>query len=393
MKEPEHTDPSRDKRGLSPIFMTVVALAALAPLAYFGLKQPKPPAPALLTVSLGDAVFRTEANGRIVPREEVYVRSLVSGQLVDLRVRPGDTVRKGAHLATVRIVADPVMLGEARAQVRLAEMRLAAAARELARVEPLKPGTSLSGREVAKAEDDERLARTDLEGMRERLRLIERGVSGTEDGRSTHVTATVDGVVLATPVAVGDLISDTNSYRDGTIVAVLADMSRLLFKGQIEEAHVGKLVTGMPATVRVGAFPNAPIKGTLSWISPRATVELSGAPSAPSPSTTTTITPLSSSTAGMTRFELWIDLINPTSELMRAGYTASAELTLERKQNVPVVEERALRFDRGKTFARVLRDNTRFEEREVKTGISDGIKVEIVSGLSAGDQIAVFDNQ
>jgi HlyD family secretion protein len=388
MSEVERRASDASRTGLAKVAMWLSLVLALCGGAYL-LFPKRGDAPELLTVKLGDTVFRTEATGRIVPREELFVRSLVSGQLVELRVRPGDAVKKGAHLATVRIVADPVMLGEARAQVRMSEMRLAAASRELARLSPLKPGTALSGKEVAKAEDDERLARTDLEGLKDRLRMIEKGVANSESGRSTHITATIDGVVLATPVAVGDFISDMNAYRDGTTIAVLADMSHLLFKGQIEEAHVGKLSLGMPAVVRVGALPSTTTQGRLAWVSPRATVESASGPNAPSASSSAAVTPLTSSTAGITRFELWIELVNAPSG-MRAGYTASAELTLERRTQVPVLEERVLRFDRGKVFARVLGKEGRFEEREIQVGVSDGIKIEIVSGLAPGDKIAAY---
>jgi len=195
--------------------------------------------------------------------------------------------------------------------------------------------------------------------------------------------------VLAMPVSVGDFVSDMNAYRDGTTIAVLADMSRLMFKGQIEEAYVGKLRMGMPATVRVGALPDLALEGTLSWVAPRATIETTSGAAGAGQGTSNVITPLTASTQGITRFELWVELKDPPAA-MRAGYTASAELTLERRVQVPVVEERALRFDRGKVFARVKRGPSLLEEQEVQVGVSDGIKIEIVSGLSAGDRIAVY---
>jgi HlyD family secretion protein len=346
-----------------------------------------PPAD-LVEVRQGEVVHRTNATGRIVPREEVFVRSLVAGQLVELNARPGDVVKAGAHIATIRIVADPVMLGEARAQVQLADAKLARASREHARLAGLKTGTSLSAREAAAAEDDERMASTELAAAKERLRLIAEGVAHPGAGRSTRVTATVAGTVLATPVAVGDFVSDMNSYRDGTTIAVLADMGKLLFKGLIEEAHVGKLKLGMPAEVRVGALPDQVSKGTLSWIAPRASVEQSGAPISAS-STAASVAPLTASTTGITRFEVWVAL-NELQPGLRAGYTASAELVLDRSNNLPVVPESALRFDQGKAFARVWQNNGKPRERTLTLGVSDGVRVAVRSGLKVGERIAPY---
>ncbi|MFT3921315.1 MAG: efflux RND transporter periplasmic adaptor subunit [Myxococcales bacterium] len=340
----------------------------------------------VLVVATGDVVYRTQATGRIVPREEVFVRSLVAGQLIELNVRPGDLVKKGEHLATVRIVADPVTLNEARSRVQVAEMKLTIARREVERVSPLRGGTALSGKDLARAEDDERIARVELESARERFQLVSEGASKGRGSKSTRIVATVTGTVLAIPAAVGDYVSETNSYRDGTTIAVLADMTQLLFKGQIEEAYVGKLKLGMDASVRIGALPGVTFPGRLAWIAPRATIEQATA-SVVSASPNSVV-PLTSSSAGITRFELWIEVQNAPPDV-RAGYSAAAELELERKDKVLVVQERALRFDAGKVFAKVRTTDGKAVEREVQVGVSDGLQIEIVSGLEMGDRVAV----
>jgi HlyD family secretion protein len=340
-----------------------------------------------LVVSTGDVVYRTQATGRIVPREEVFVRSLVAGQLVELKVRPGDRVKKGDHLATVRIVADPVALNEARSRVQVAEMKLNIARREVERVGPLRTGTALSGKDLARAEDDERIARVELESAQERLRLVAEGAAGKGE-KSTRIVATVSGTVLAVPASIGDYVSETNSYRDGTTIAVLADMGQLLFKGQIEEAYVGKLKLGMDAKVRIGALGGVPFSGKLIWIAPRATID-NGTSAVPSASAAgNQVVPLTASSAGITRFELWVEVQNAPPDV-RAGYTAAAEFELERKDKVLLVEERALRFDSGKVFARVRKPDGQAEEREIKVGVSDGLQIEIVSGLEAGERVAI----
>jgi HlyD family secretion protein len=194
--------------------------------------------------------------------------------------------------------------------------------------------------------------------------------------------------VLAVPVAIGDVIGDTNPYRDGTTIAVVADMNDLLFKGQIDEAHVGKLQLGMPATVRIGALEDSAVPGTLRWIAPRATVEAAG-PVAPS-ATASPVTPLNATSAGITRFELWIKLESPP-EHARAGYSATAELTLEERKHVLTIEERALRFEGNKTSCSVLTATGQTESRDLEVGVSDGLEIEVLSGLSEGERVLVGD--
>jgi HlyD family secretion protein len=376
----------------------IVVWALLVAAAGYGLRSwlvSQQPAPLRTqAVVRGDITLQTLASGRIVPREELFVRSLVAGVLAELTAHPGDQVKKGDPLAVIRIVADPVILSEARAQVRLAEQRVARSERELGRVKPYGGGVALSGIELAKAEDDLRVARTELDNANERVRLISQGAAGERGTRSTRVLSPITGTVLAVPVAIGDVIGDTNSYRDGTTLAVVADMSQLLFKGQIEEAHVGKLALGMPAAVRIGALEGTAAPGVLSWISPRATVEATGpAASTGGNASTNTIAPLTATSTGITRFELWVTLTEPPRGA-RAGYSATAELSLDKRTNVLVVEERALRFEEGKALATVVTSRggeEATESREVQVGISDGLKIEIMSGLKAGDRLVYPD--
>ncbi|MDB4975033.1 MAG: efflux transporter, family, subunit [Myxococcaceae bacterium] len=370
-----------------------VALSLIMACLAYGVRSwvslsPEPPR-RTVPVSRGEIVSKTLASGRIVPREEIFVRSLVAGVLAELTVRPGDVVHKGQQIALIRVVADPVILSDARSQVKLAEQRVARSQRELTRVTPLGGGVALSGQEVAKAEDELRLARTELDNAHERVRLVSQGAAGERGTRSTRVLSPITGTVLALPVAIGDVIGDTNSYRDGTTLAVVADMTQLLFKGQVEEAHVGKLWLGMPSVVRIGALAGTAAPGVLTWISPRATVEATGT-TVSTQSSTTQIAPLTATSTGITRFELWVALTSPP-EGARAGYSATAELTLERRSEVLVVEERALKFEDGKVLAAVAGAHGETHEREIQVGASDGLKIEVVSGLKEGERLAYPD--
>jgi HlyD family secretion protein len=335
-------------------------------------------------VRRADIIARARVTGRIVPREEVFVRSLVSGVLDELKVRPGALVKRGDHIATVKVVADPVTLSEAGAEVRRATDQLRRAQREHERLQRTQ-GMGVSERDLAYAEDEHRAAKLALALARERLGLVAHGTPSEKGTRTTRITATISGTVLTIPVTVGDMISDTNSYRDGTAVAIIADMSNLLFKGQAEEAYAGKLRVGMPVEVRVGALPGPPTSASLIWVAPRATVEASAA--VPD----TRAARLDASNLGITRFEIWAELTRAPPGL-RSGYSATADFILEKRQQVAAVEERALHFDdAGKVFASVLGPQGRIYEHQIRVGISDGAQVEVLSGLHQGTRVCYPD--
>jgi HlyD family secretion protein len=357
----------------------LVALAALAAVGVVGARSWRrahaSAPPTGLRVRLGDVVMKAQATGRIVPRQEVFVRPLVSGMLVELSARPGALVHRGDLLATVRILADPVALGDARAQAGLARVRHERAARELARARAQSARDLIAAQSLEQAESDEALARAELDAALGRAQLIARGSAAGSALRSNRVLAPVDGTVLAVPVNVGDYVSETSGFRDGTTVAVVADMTDLLFKGQIEEAYVGQLQLGMPVAIRVGALPSESLRGTLQWISPRATIEQVGGAAGSG------VQALTASSAGVTRFELWAAVAHPPGAV-RAGYSASAEVELARATRVPIIEESALRFAEGRAWAQPCGGGA---EREVTVGVSDGVRIEVTGGLRPGD--------
>jgi HlyD family secretion protein len=364
------------------------ALLLVLTAACGGRVDPGPPPDAVVTRK--DLTYAVEVGGRLVPREEIFVRPLVSGLLSEVRVRPGERVKKGHHLATVRIVSDPVLLAEARAAARRAQAALVSATRELQRVRTVEGGSGIAARDIAQAEDHERMARAELDAAQERAHLLAEGATAGRPGeagaRSTHVLAPVDGTVLAVPVAVGDFVSESNTYRDGTAVAILADMEALVFKGFVEEAHVGRLSVGMPVHVRVGALAGAELAGTLRWIAPRASIEMQAGTAPVLPNGQPALTPLTASTAGSTRFELWVDVQAAQGSAIRAGYTAAAELELDKKTNALCVPESALHFEGGKALADV-RTGAGTDTRTVTLGISDGTRVEVLSGLKEGERV------
>ncbi|MDB4930306.1 MAG: family efflux transporter, subunit, partial [Myxococcaceae bacterium] len=255
-----------------------------------------------------------------------------------------------------------------------ARVRHERAVRELGRTRAQAARELVATQALDQAIDDAAVARAELAAATERAQLVARGSGAGGSLRSNRVLAPIDGTVLAVPVNVGDFVSETSGFRDGTTVAVVADMADLLFKGQIEEAYVGQLRLGMPVSIRVGALPAEALHGTLQWISPRATIEQAGGAAG------STVQALTASSAGVTRFELWAVVAHPPGAA-RAGYSASAEVELARATGVPTVEESALRFDGARAYAQPCTG----AEREVTVGVSDGVRIQVTAGLSPGD--------
>lgn len=377
------------RRLLSWSLVLAASGAAAAALA-FG-ESPPPAARAEFTVVRGDVTERATAMGRIVPRQEVYLRSAVPGILRELKVRPGDAVAAGDHVATIEVVADPVRLHQATGEERAAELRLAQARREhqrLVSLSRLQPG-SVAPADLDAARDAVELADLALGTARRTVQLVREGSAG-RGLASTRVTATVSGTVLEVPVAVGDFISEASTFRDGTVLAIVADMQELLFRGLLDETPVGRLSPGAPVTVRVGALRGRTYAATLEYIAPRATIE--AASPAPPPGGAADARRAAWTPGGLTRFEIHARLERGEAlEAVRAGFSATAEIELERRTGVVLVDDGALRFDGDRVSVLVRTAAGRLESRVVELGLSDGLRTEVLGGLEEGEVVAVVD--
>lgn len=371
----------------------LVAMGGVAALAILLAEPPPPEARAELQVIRGDVVERATAMGRVVPRQEIHVRSSVPGILRELKVRPGDRVVAGDPVATIEVVADPVRLHEAAGAERSAALRLMQARRERDRLQAL--SKSMDGM-VAEAEldaavDAVEIAELDLRTARRTVKLVREGAAG-RGLASTRVTATVDGTVLEVPVAVGDFISETSAFRDGTVLAIVADMQELLFRGLLDEPHVGRLSQGAHASVHVGALKGLSFEGKLEYVAPRATIENLAA--APPSRSAEDVRRAAWMPGGSTRFEIHVRLERGEAlEAMRAGYSATAEIELERRRGVLLVDESALRFKGNRISVFVRTADGGLAPRDIEVGLSDGLRTEVVSGLEEGELVAVVDEE
>lgn len=347
----------------------MVLLAGAALVGYVTREEPEIFNGPTSIVARGDLVETTVVVGEIAPRTEVHVRPTITGILTEITVQAGDRVSQGQHVATVAPVADPVSLSNAQTRLARARLQATAAAREAERRGRRSAGGELavSRQEFDRARDDVALAEAEVAAAQRELRLIARGTSRASGQASTRVISPMAGTVLDVPVVIGTFVSDTNSFRDGTSVAVVAAMDDLLFKGQVDEAHVGSLELGATIELRVGAHPEERIRARLEHIAPQATRDVDS--------------------RGVTTFEIWAALEAPSVSL-RAGYSATAEITIDERRDALLVDEGTLTFEDGNAMVDVLAGGT-LHRRAVAVGLSDGVRIEVLDGLSEGDEVAI----
>jgi HlyD family secretion protein len=312
-----------------------------------------------------DIVRKAVATGKIVPRREVQIKPRVSGIIKELFVKPGDRVESGALIAEIRIVPDVAALARAEASVRTVQIALRHAASERDRARKLFDDGLISRRELSQAEVDYDLQKAELGSAQEQLQVVKEGAARKGDGATnTKVRSTVTGTVLDVPVEVGGSVIETNNFNEGTTICSVADMTDMIFLGNVDEADVGKIKRGMEVNIRVGAIDDKTFTGELEYIAPKGTEK-----------------------EGAVQFQIKAALTPSTEMAVRAGYSANAEIVLAKKSQVLAINESLLRFDGKDPYVDVEVSPGQFERRDVELGISDGIHIEVLSGVEADTTI------
>lgn len=352
----------------------LLALLALSMLAAFGgtlyflysKSQEEPMVWSTNTPFTADITRKTVATGSVVPRREVDIKPQVSGIIRDLLVEPGQIVSEGDMIARVTIVPDMISLSNAENRLNRATIDLGNAEREQKRNRQLFDQGVISEAAFTVYVTDLERAREELQASEDNLALIREGSrKKTKFTTNTLVKATASGMVLEVPVERGDSVIEANTFNDGTTIATVADMDEMIFEGQVDESEVGKLREGMELLLTVGAIESERFKADLEYLSPKG-VEKEGA----------------------IQFEIRAAIELKDEIFVRANYSANADIVLDRRKNVLAIQESWLQFgDDGKPFVEVEVAEQQYEKREIETGLSDGITIEILSGLSETDLI------
>lgn len=355
-------------RRMLPALLGLVVLGAFAWTLAFLYRKSKT-APVVYQTSgaeVQDIVHKTVAAGAIVPRREVSIKPRVSGIVQRLEVVPGQFVKAGDMIAEIRIVPNVVNLNAAEARLDAASINLKNREQEHARV------TALRREQIASEADHNRavlelsLAKQEVVAARNNLQLVKEGAIAGSGKVSNLVTSTVEGMVIEVPVKEGASVIETNNFNEGTTIASVADMQDMIFQGYVDESEVGKVKESMPVSISIGALVGQKFQGTLEYIAPKGT-----------------------SREGTIEFEVRAALELQPGSFVRANYSANADIILERREHVLAINERLLQFDAGKPFVEIQNAAQGYDKRPVELGLSDGVVVEIVRGLSPSDVIKV----
>ena len=351
------------------IAASVVALIFIGTFVFLWIKsRPQPVVYSEFEASYGDLRKTTVLTGKIEPRNEVNVKPQISGIISEIVKEAGQTVQAGEVIAKVKVIPDMSQLSSAQSRLRLADINLKQAKTDYERERVLYDKGLVSADEYDKINQTYQQAREERAAAEDNLEVVRDGVSRSNaNASSTLIRSTITGVILDIPVKVGNSVILSNTFNDGTTIATVANMGDLIFRGNIDETEVGQVTTGMPMKITVGALQNLHFDAHLEYIAPKA-VDNNGA----------------------NQFEIKAAVTIAGQNRMRSGYSANAEIVLAEARHVLTVPESTIEFSGKDTFVYVVKGSGKdqtYERRAVKTGLSDGVNIEIKSGLRAGEHV------
>ncbi len=316
-------------------------------------------------------IKKTVATGSILPLEEVLIKPNISGVIEEIYVEGGDYVKSGDLLAKIKIVPNLNALNDARNSIDGARIGLDDQKRNLERQKTLFEKGVISKVDLERAQVSFDQARQSYGAANKRYDIAKTGTtSGFGNSANTLIRATVSGMVLEVPVEVGNQVIESNNFNEGTTIAAIADVDKMIFEGKIDESEVGKVKENLPLEITVGAIENTIFPAVLDYIAPKGKAE-----------------------NGAIQFEIKGTLKKQDSIFIRAGLSANASIILAKVDSVISIKEALVQYDDAtkKPFVEISTGEQEFERKDIVLGISDGINVEVKSGLSLTDKIKVWN--
>ncbi|MCA0426025.1 MAG: efflux RND transporter periplasmic adaptor subunit [Bacteroidetes bacterium] len=310
-------------------------------------------------------IKKTVATGAVVPRKEVNIKPQVSGIIEKLFVVAGQKIKRGDKIAQIRIIPNMINLANAESRLNRARLAFENAKLDFDRNQKLFEANMLASADFQQFRLALNNAKEELDAAENNIQLIREGVS-KYSGKSTNtiVRSTIDGMILDVPLKEGSSVIESNTFNEGTTIATVADMGEMIFEGKVDESEVGKIKPGMELILTVGAIDSEKFKAWLEFIAPKGVKE-----------------------NGAIQFQVKAKVDLAKGVFLRAGYSANADIVLDKRDSVFCIPEAVLLFENGKTFVEVETKPQVFEKRELKTGLSDGINLELISGINPNDRI------
>lgn len=313
---------------------------------------------------------KTVATGKVIPEDEIEIKPQISGIIETIYLEEGAQVKAGDLIAVIKVVPNEQSLNQARGRVRNAEIELSNTEIEYKRNKAIFDKGVISSQDFNVLQLRYDQAIQELDNARADYQIIRRGSAGGSSSANTNIRATVAGTLLEIPVREGDQVIQSNNFNDGTTIATIADLGKMIFEGKVDEGEVGKLEIGMPLEISLGALEDEKFEAKLKFIAPKGIEE-----------------------SGAVQFKIEGDVVVEEGVMIRAGYSANASLVLEKKDSVMVIPEALLQFDKetDEPYVEVAVGDQKFERKEVEIGISDGVNVEIISGITEEDEVKVWN--
>lgn len=331
----------------------------------YNKSQAKPDVYEIQKAEVTNIIKKTVATGSIVPRKEIEIKPQVSGIVEEIFIEAGQKIKAGDIIARVKIIPDMVNLNNAESRVKRAKLNLEDGRIDFERQSELFAKQVISKEEMQKARLSYNSAKEEAEAADNNLELIRKGVTkSSATTTNTLIRSTIEGMVLDVPVKEGFSVIQANTFNAGTTIAIIADMSDMIFEGKVDETEVGKIREGMNIELTIGAIENDKFNAELKYIAPKGVVE-----------------------NGAIQFDVKADVKLKEGQFIRSGYSANANIVLERRDSVLSIPEGLLKFEKDSAYVEVETLPQQFEKRFVKTGISDGINIEILSGITKADRL------
>ncbi|WP_010520264.1 efflux RND transporter periplasmic adaptor subunit [Aquimarina agarivorans] len=356
------------KKSTTVAILILIIVVFTASLVYFWKKNQKSSVVYKTKQATTETItLSTIATGSVVPDEEVSIRPNISGVIQEIYVQAGDFVKAGDKIARIKVIPSINNLQSSRNGVQSAKINLATQEKIFKRQKELFDKGVISANDFDQSQNAYEQAKQTYNASNENYQIVKTGTAkGFNNIAQTIIKATISGQILDIPVEEGVQVIQTNNFNEGTEVASIADVSKMIFKGKIDESEVGKIKEGMPIKITIGAMPDKEFDATLNYIAPKGFA-----------------------VNGAVQFDIEAKVIIPKDSGIRAGLSANASIILDKATDVLAISEALLQYDKEtkKPYVEIETGEQEFERKEVTLGISDGITVEIKSGVTKEDKI------
>lgn len=351
-------------------YTLIAGMACLFVWTFWFLYQNSQKKPVLFqtdTLFYSNIVQKSVSAGSIVPRKEVAIKSQVSGIVDKLFVEAGQYIEKGELIARIRIVPNMANLNNAETNVEKAKLQLTQSETEYNRYRKLFDDDLIAEAEYNRYLLEYNQAKETLRAAINNYDIVKDGATKQAGNATNLVRATVSGMVLDVPVEEGGFVIEGNTFNEGTTIVFIANMNDMIFLGKVDESEVGKIKPGMEVDLHIAAIDNKTFPATLEFISPKGVTE-----------------------DGAIKFEIKAAVKIDKTVYIRSGYSANADLVLQRRDSVLSIKESLIQFSGDSVYVEVETKPQEFQKQLIKTGLSDGLKAEVISGVKLRDKIKVI---